>query len=112
MSTCCAELASSINPRVDTHQPERVQLAEIHASLKWPVLFFVSKAVGWLVVGTIFGLIAAIKLHSPDFLGNCEWLTYGRVRPIFIDTLIYGWGNNAVFAVGLWMMARLCGTRV
>ena len=64
------------------------------------------------LVLTIFGLIAAIKLHSPDFLGSCEWLTYGRVHPIFIDAFIYGWGNNAVFAVGLWVMARLCGTRV
>jgi cytochrome c oxidase cbb3-type subunit I len=104
--------AATADPRVDPAQPEQVQLRQIDASMRGPTVLFLLTGLAWLMVGTVFGLITSIKLQSPEFLGDCEWLTYGRVYAVTVDSLIYGWGCAAAFAVGLWLMARLCRTQV
>jgi cytochrome c oxidase cbb3-type subunit 1 len=77
------------------------------ASVRWPVLFLLTSSILWLVVGSVLALIAAIKLHTPAFLADCEFLTYGRVYPAARAALAYGWGINVGLAVALWLMARL-----
>lgn len=86
----------------------RLELSEIDESIRSAALFFLLSAVGWLMLGTVFALIAAYKSHEPGFLGAFESLTFGRIRSAHLNAMIYGWGNNAIFAVGLWIMARLC----
>lgn len=88
----------------------RTEQMEIDASAKWPVLFFFASAVGWLIIGGALQLAAAIQLHTPAFLSTCEWFTHGRLAPAASNALVYGWGFNAAFAVGLWLMARLSAT--
>lgn len=82
------------------------RVAQIDRSLRPPVSLFAAFSVLWLAVGSLLALIAALKLHLPEFL-NVETLTYGRVRALQLNTLGYGWSANAVFAVTLWMMHRL-----
>lgn len=60
------------------------------------------------MLGTVFALIAAFKSHQPDFLGTYEFLTFGRVRSAHLNSMILGWGNNIIFAIAPWIMARLC----
>lgn len=88
----------------------RSEQIEIDASAKWPVLVFFGYAVGWLLVGGFMQLAAAMQLHLPGFLDGCEWVTHGRLAPAAQNALIYGWGMNAAFAFGLWLMARLSAT--
>ena len=88
----------------------RTEQMEIDASAKWPVLFFFGSALAWLLLGGVLQLIASLKLHAPGFLASCEWFTYGRVAPAASNALVYGWGMNAAFAFGLWLMARLSAT--
>ena len=85
----------------------RLEQQEIDASAKWPVLTFLASAIGWLVLGGALQLIAAIQLHTPSFMAGCEWFTYGRVASAAQNALVYGWGMNAAFGFGLWLMARL-----
>ncbi len=85
----------------------RLEQQEIDASAKWPVLTFLFSAIGWLILGGALQLIAAIQLHTPSFMAGCEWFTYGRVAPAAQNALVYGWGMNAAFGFGLWLMARL-----
>ncbi|MCM2276251.1 MAG: cbb3-type cytochrome c oxidase subunit I [Candidatus Didemnitutus sp.] len=85
----------------------RVEQQEIDASARWPVLVFFSQALAWLVIGGALQLIAAIQLHTPDFLGSCAWFTYGRISAAASFILTYGWGFNAGLGVALWLMARL-----
>lgn len=100
----------------DTTRPEpveregRTEQMEIDASAKWPLLVFFAYAIGWLIVGGALELAAAIQLHTPTFLATCEWFTHGRLAPAAQNALVYGWGFNAAFAVGLWLMARLSAT--
>ena len=61
----------------------------------------------WLLIASVFGLIASIKFHAPGFLADPAWLTYGRVRPASVNCLLYGFCLQAGVGVALWMFARL-----
>lgn len=106
----------SINAPASLHrgrsEDERSALSVIDRSMRSGAVFFIVASVLWLFVGTVFALIASFKLHHPDFLGDLAWLTFGRVRTAHLNAMAYGWGTNIVFAVGLWIMARLCRTPV
>ena len=104
---------SKLSPREEKEDfATRARLSEIDASMKWPAIFFMLSGVLWLQAGTVFAIMAAIKATNPFFLGDYEWLTFGRVRSAHLNAMIFGWGNNAIFAVGTWIMARLCRTKI
>jgi cytochrome c oxidase cbb3-type subunit I len=85
---------------------------EVDRSCRVPVVALFLGATIWLVVSSVFGLIASIKFHSPNFLADAAWLTYGRVRPVASNTLLYGFGLQAGLAVTLWLIARLGRSRL
>jgi len=87
---------------------KRALLAEIDASCRVPVLFFVVSGLLWLLAGTALALVTSIKLHSPGFLASWEFLTFGRVRPAHLNTVIYGFASQTGIGVTLWLMCRLC----
>ena len=98
---------SSLDPSTPNDVVERAELSEIDASTKAPTLFFLVSGVLWLLVGTVFALIASTKLHTPHFMGDQEWLTFGRARTAHLNAVVYGWAVNASFLVVTWLMARL-----
>jgi cytochrome c oxidase cbb3-type subunit 1 len=103
---------ASLRPTGDEKFDLRARLGEVDASMRAPAMLFLVSAVLWLMLGTLFAIIAAIKATNPDFLGEAEWLTFGRVRTAHLNAMIYGWGNNVIFAVAPWIMGRLCRTRI
>lgn len=96
-----------MNPSAPNARTEQI---EIDASAKWPVLAFLGSALLWLLLGGVMQLAAAMQLHQPGFLADCAWFTHGRLAPAAQNALVYGWGMNAAFAFGLWLMARLSAT--
>jgi cytochrome c oxidase cbb3-type subunit 1 len=64
-------------------------------------------AVIWLILASFAGLISSIKLHEPDWLNSIPWLTFGRIRPIHLNIVAYGWCPLAGIGVSLWMLPRL-----
>ena len=70
--------------------------AEIDRSLRHPVMFFFTSGAAWLAVSLILGVLASIKSHNPEFLGECAQLQYGRVFPAHLNALVYGWGVQAL----------------
>lgn len=90
--------------------PVREDFGSIDKSVRGPVATLLGWAAIWLLVGLTLSLVAAWKLHTPQFLGGCEWLTYGRIDPAATNVLLYGWGFNAALAVAFWLVARLAGT--
>jgi len=81
--------------------------AQIAQSLRVPVLLLLTSAAVWLLIASVLALIASIKFHSPNFLADTPWLTYGRVRPAWLDSLVYGFCLQAGLAIGLWLLALL-----
>lgn len=102
---------SKIDPQVATTKP-KVALSAVDREMRLPVIMFTTFGILWLLAGTFFAMVASIKLHSPEFLANFEPLTFGRARSAHLNAMAYGWANNAIFAVGLWIMARLCKAHI
>jgi cytochrome c oxidase cbb3-type subunit 1 len=84
--------------------------AEIDASTRLPVILFYGSAIFWLLIGTLFALLASFKMNAPQLLDQWGWLTFGRVRPAHLNAVAYGWAAPAGIGTGLWLMARLCRT--
>ena len=82
-------------------------LVALNFSCRLPLLvLFISGAI-WLVIGSVFSLIASIKFHAPGFLAGHAWLSYGRVHPAYSNSVLYGFCLQAGFGVLLWLLVRL-----
>jgi len=91
------------------HQ-DRVERQAVDRASRNIVTVFMGSGIFWLLMGSALAMAASLKLHWPDFLGDAEWLTFGRVRPAHLNTMVYGWVSSANIGIGLWLMSRL--TRV
>ena len=69
-------------------------------------------AVVWLVLASLAGLISSIKLHAPDWWVQYEWLTFGRIRPMHLNMVAYGWCSLAGVGVSQWLIPRLLKTEL
>jgi len=87
-------------------------VSEIDFSCRLPLLVLFISAAKWLVIGWVFELIASIKFHSPAFLADYSWLTYGRVHAAFANSLTYGFCIQAGLGVVLWLLAQLGSTKL
>ncbi|MFU1981442.1 cbb3-type cytochrome c oxidase subunit I [Bordetella hinzii] len=67
-------------------------------------------ATGFLIVGSLFGMMASLKLHMPDWLAGLPFTTFGRSRTIHLNLVAYGWLSVAGFAVALWILPRMFHT--
>lgn len=76
-------------------------------SCRTPALVVFCAAAAWLVTASILSLIGSIKFHSPTFLADVSWLTYGRVRPAFMTSFVYGFLIQSALGVTLWIFSRL-----
>src|SRR6266540_3593236 len=86
--------------------------AEIDASCRVPVLFLFACAAIWLVTASVLALIASLKFHMPELLADRPWFTFGRLQPMQMNALIYGFAAQAALGVSLWMIARLSRARL
>jgi len=49
------------------------------------VFAWAGSALCWLLLGSLYGLTASIKLHSPEWLfPDISWMTFGRIRPVHL----------------------------
>ncbi|GAB5407947.1 MAG: cytochrome-c oxidase, cbb3-type subunit I [Balneolaceae bacterium] len=62
------------------------------------------------IIGFIVGLIVALKLIFPDFLGFIPELSYGRLRPLHTNAVIFAFAGNAIFYGVYYSLPRLCKT--
>jgi cytochrome c oxidase cbb3-type subunit 1 len=91
-----------------TDSPDKI----IDRSAKLVFSFFLSSAGLWLLTAAFFAYLAAAKLTDPFFLSTCEFFTYGKIKVAQANAFVYGWGGNAIFAVSLWILARLSQAEV
>lgn len=69
---------------------------------------FAYATVIWGIVGFLVGLIVAIKLVWPDFLGFIPELSYGRLRPLHTNAVIFAFAGNSIFTGVYYSLPRLC----
>ncbi len=74
------------------------------------ILFMLGMATLWLIVGSTFGLIASLKLHLPDWLNGSAPLTFGRMRAMHLNLVIYGWSSVGGIGLALWLLPTIFAT--
>ena len=65
----------------------------------------------WGVVGMLVGVIIAAQLVWPD-LNVAPWLSYGRLRPLHTNAVIFAFGGCALFATSYYVVQRTCHVRL
>ncbi|MBX7172271.1 MAG: cbb3-type cytochrome c oxidase subunit I [Pyrinomonadaceae bacterium] len=74
-------------------------------------LFIISSITYFFIVG-IVALIIAAKFVMPSFLGTVEYLTYGRMRPLHVNGMLFGWLLAADMGLMYYIVPRLCGVKL
>jgi cytochrome c oxidase cbb3-type subunit I len=64
----------------------------------------------WLTVMIVIGLIEAVKLFVPDFLGGIPTLAYGRLRPVHTNIGMFGFMSMGYLGAAFYMIPRLTRT--
>ena len=71
-----------------------------------PVRWFALAAVLWGVVGMLVGVIIAAQLTWPELNLGISWLSYGRLRPLHTNAVIFAFGGCALFATSYHVVQR------
>ena len=73
---------------------------------------FAVATVVWGVVGMLVGVIIAAQLAFPALNFDTAWLTYGRLRPLHTNAVIFAFGGSALFATSYYVVQRTCQVRL
>jgi cytochrome c oxidase cbb3-type subunit I len=73
---------------------------------------FAIMAVVWGVVGMAVGALIAAQLTWPELNFNVPWLSYGRLRPLHTNAVIFAFGGCSLMATSLFVVQRTCHTRL
>src|SRR6476659_2387739 len=73
---------------------------------------FCVAAVLWGVVGMTVGVLIAAQLAWPALNFDIPWLTYGRLRPLHTNAVIFAFGGSALFASSYYVVQRTCHVRL
>ncbi len=66
-------------------------------------------AVFWGIVGMLLGVLIASQLAWPDLISGVPWLSYGRLRPLHTNAVIFAFGGCTLFATSYYVVQRTCG---
>ena len=97
-------MTNSSAARPDDHLEEFVYDDDIVRKFVWATLI-------WGVVGMLVGLIIAVQLSLPK-LNLMPELSFGRLRPLHTNAVIFAFAGNAIFAAVYYSTQRLCKARM
>ncbi len=66
----------------------------------------------WGVVGMVAGLLIALQLANPIFNLGLEWTSFGRLRPLHTNAVIFAFAGNAFFMGCYYSTQRLLKARM
>jgi len=66
----------------------------------------------WVMFAPTIGVIVATKFTYPDFLGTSPYLTFGRLRPIHVNGVIFGVFSTLFNGLCYYIVPRLAGRRM
>jgi cytochrome c oxidase, cbb3-type, subunit I/cytochrome c oxidase, cbb3-type, subunit II len=98
----------------NAQQPEQAQAGSVdhffydNKIVKW----FTYATLFWGVVGMLAGLLAAFQLVFPQLNFNTAQTTFGRVRPVHTNAVIFAFVGNGIFMGVYYSLQRLCKTRM
>ncbi|MGD8188788.1 cbb3-type cytochrome c oxidase subunit I [Brevibacillus ginsengisoli] len=72
------------------------------------VKHFWYSSVVWLLISMLVGLIVAMKQSFPDFMGGVSFLSYGHLKPIHTNGVLFAWLTTNFIGGMYYMIPRLC----
>ena len=66
----------------------------------------------WLIVTPSIGVALSGLFNYPDYLGTYLGLTFGRLRPVHVNGVIFGAFSTLFIGECYYLVPRLCGVRV
>ncbi len=73
---------------------------------------FAVMTVVWGIVGMLVGVFIAAQLIWPNLGWEIPWLSYGRLRPLHTNAVIFAFGGSALFATSYYAVQRTCHVRL
>ena len=73
---------------------------------------FVWASVGWGAIGLLVGLVIALQLSFPQLNLDTSFTTFGRLRPLHTNAVIFALVGNMMFAGVYYSSQRLLKTRM
>ncbi len=73
---------------------------------------FIIATLLWGFIGMLVGVLIAGQLAFPALNFNTSWLSFGRLRPLHTNAVIFAFGGNAIFAGIYYSLQRLCKARM
>ena len=73
---------------------------------------FAIATVLWGVVGMLVGLIVATQLFAPVMNFANQYTSFGRIRPLHTNAVIFAFVGNAIFMGIYYSLQRLCKARM
>ncbi len=73
---------------------------------------FAIATVVWGIVGMLAGLLAAVELFYPGANLDCQFITFGRLRPLHTNAVIFAFVGNGMFTGIYYSLQRLCKARL
>ncbi|MBI3149978.1 MAG: cytochrome-c oxidase, cbb3-type subunit I [Betaproteobacteria bacterium] len=73
---------------------------------------FTIMTIVWGIVGMGVGVLIAAQLLWPELNFDTPWFSYGRLRPLHTNAVIFAFGGSALFATSYYCVQRTCQVRL
>ena len=73
---------------------------------------FAIMTVIWGIVGMAVGVFIAAQMAWPALNFDLPWLSFGRLRPLHTNAVIFAFGGSALFATSYYVVQRTCHVRL
>ncbi len=73
---------------------------------------FAIMTIVWAIVGMLVGVIIAAQLAWPALNFDVPWLTFGRLRPLHTNAVIFAFGGCALFSTSYYVVQHTCHARL
>ena len=73
---------------------------------------FAVMTIVWGIVGMLVGVLIAAQLAWPALNFDLPWLSFGRLRPLHTNAVIFAFGGCALFCTSYYIVQRTCHVRL
>lgn len=106
-------LINNINTDAELHffatKRPPIKRPKIDPELTKLILWYISTAILWLLVGTTIGEYVGIKFVAPD-ADTLSFLSIGRLRPVHTNLVFWGWATLGIMALGYYIVPMVSNT--
>ncbi len=71
---------------------------------------FCLTSIFWMMIATFMGLLGATLLIAPDLNEGIGWLTFGRVRPVHVNLVLFGFVTPGLLGAAFYYIPKLLRT--